>query len=276
MTCSTQTYKTVLSIAGSDPSGGAGIQADIKTCAALGVYAMTAITAVTAQNTLGVRGFNAVGVDMLAAQLDAVLTDITPDAVKIGMIPDAPSARVIAVKLREYGLRNIVLDPVMVATSGDSLSGEGVIDVMRQELFPLADMLTPNLPEASVILCRQVPAASEEDACRLLEMTGARSVLMKGGHGAGEMLTDILTERTADGVDCMSLPHPYVDSPNTHGTGCSLSSAIASFLASGCGLREAAAAGVKAVAEGIAEGKHFRLGHGHGPIHHLSLEKFRI
>lgn len=276
MTCSTQTYKTVLSIAGSDPSGGAGIQADIKTCAALGVYAMTAITAVTAQNTLGVRGFNAVGVDMLAAQLDAVLSDITPDAVKIGMIPDAPSARLIAAKLREYELRNIVLDPVMVATSGDSLSGEGVIDVMRQELFPLADMLTPNLPEASVILGRKVDSAVAEDACLMVELTGARSVLIKGGHGAGEMLIDILAERTPHGVECMAPSHPYIDSPNTHGTGCSLSSAIASFLASGCTLRQAAAAGVKAVAEGIAEGRHYRLGHGHGPIHHLSLEKFRI
>lgn len=276
MTCSTQTYKTVLSIAGSDPSGGAGIQADIKTCAALGVYAMTAITAVTAQNTLGVRGFNAVGVDMLAAQLDAVLSDITPDAVKIGMIPDAPSARLIAEKLREYELRNIVLDPVMVATSGDSLSGEGVIDVMRQELFPLADMLTPNLPEASVILGREVDSAVAEDACLMVELTGARSVLIKGGHGAGEMLIDILAERTPNGVECMAPSHPYIDSPNTHGTGCSLSSAIASFLASGCTLRHAAAAGVKAVAEGIAEGRNYRLGHGHGPIHHLSLEKFRI
>lgn len=162
------------------PLRGAGIQADIKTCAALGVYAMTALTALTAQNTLGVRSVMPAGPAMLRAQLEAVLDDITPDAVKVGMVPDAASAKVIAGCIETYRLGNIVLDPVMAATSGHSLAGIDVLDAMRDSLFPLADIITPNLPEASAIASRAISRATTADALCLLDMTGAGGVLLKG------------------------------------------------------------------------------------------------
>ena len=270
-------YPVVLSIAGSDPSGGAGIQADIKTCAALGVYAMTALTALTAQNTLGVRSVMPAGPAMLRAQLEAVLDDITPDAVKIGMVPDAASAKVIAGCIETYRLGNIVLDPVMAATSGHSLAGIDVLDAMWDSLFPLADIITPNLPEASAIAGRAISRATTADALCLLEMTGAGGVLLKGGHDtSSDTLTDVIAIRTGGTAYTAEKRHRRIESPNTHGTGCSLSSAVAAMLALGLAPAEAASRAVEALAEAVEAGAGYGIGHGHGAVNHFAIEKFRI
>lgn len=269
-----RTYRSVLSIAGSDSVGGAGIQADMKTCSALGVYGMTAVTAVTAQNTMGVRGVWLVDPEGVRAQIEAVMDDIRPDAVKIGMIPDAGCAEAIADCLERYAPANVVVDPVMVATSGDALSTGSVLETMRRRLFALSDLITPNLPEASAILGREADEADEAAVLELLAATGAGGVLLKGGHAAGEAgVSDRYALRSMDGS--VELRHPFVDSRNTHGTGCSLSSAIACFLALGLDMADAIRAGVEAVGSGIAAGRDYDAGHGHGSINHFAMEKFR-
>lgn len=254
--------KTVLTIAGSDCSGGAGIQADIKTMIMNGVYAMSAVTALTAQNTVGVSGIFEVTPEFLEKQLDAVFTDIRPDAVKIGMVPTADLIRVTARKLRSYSAGRIVVDPVMVSTSGSDLIRREAVKELREQLLPLAALVTPNLPEAAELA--QMPVRDSGDMERAAERIRATSgcpVLLKGGHSAGGA-DDLLC--TEDGL--LWLRASRIDNPNTHGTGCTLSSAIAANLAKGYGLLPA----VKRAKEYIsgALGAMLDLGRGNGPLDH--------
>lgn len=270
-------YPTVLSIAGSDPSGGAGIQADIKTCCAFGVYAMTAITAVTAQNTTGVDSYTAVAPEMLRAQLRCVCSDIMPDAVKIGMVPDADSAHAIADAIEQYQLKNIVLDPVLVATSGDRLSEGNAIDVLKERVFDHADIITPNLPEAEYLMHRYADAKlSRPRSCRLAEALGLKRVLLKGGHMEGNLLVDQFydADKNLYGlVNLREFEHLKIDTPNTHGTGCSLSSAIACGLATGLDIEAACEQAITWLHGAIISGKDYKIGHGHGPVNFFSTKE---
>jgi hydroxymethylpyrimidine/phosphomethylpyrimidine kinase len=259
-------YPRVLSIAGSDSGGGAGIQADLKTIAALGCYGMTAITALTAQNTLGVRSIHAVPLQTLADQIDAVAEDIGVDAVKIGMLHSADTVRTVAVALERHSFPHIVLDPVMIATSGAVLIDREAIAVLVRELFPKAAIITPNLDEASLLVGR--PLDSEETmeaAARQLLGMGARAVLLKGGHLAGETVSDLLM--TSDSAAQWSRA-PRIPSPNTHGTGCTLSSAIAAHLALGSSLPEAVELARAYVRGALQAGAAVRTGAGSGPLNH--------
>jgi hydroxymethylpyrimidine/phosphomethylpyrimidine kinase len=259
-------YPRVLSIAGSDSGGGAGIQADLKTFAALGCYGMTAITALTAQNTLGVRSIHAVPANILADQVDAVAEDIGVDAVKIGMLHSVETVRTVAAALRRHGLRTVVLDPVMIATSGAVLIDQEAIAVLVYELFPLATLVTPNLDEAALLVGR--PLASEADmeaaARQLLEM-GANAVLVKGGHLAGGTVSDLLLVR---GSAPRWMRAPRIATANTHGTGCTLSSAIAAQLALGASLPEAVEAARAFIRGALEAGAGVRTGAGSGPLNH--------
>ena len=254
--------KTALTIAGSDSSGGAGIQADIKTMTANGVFAMSAVTALTAQNTTGVTGIMEVSPEFLKEQIDCIFTDIRPDAVKIGMVSSAELIRAIAEKLKEYQAENIVVDPVMVATSEAKLISDDAIGTLKEALLPMADILTPNIPEAEVLSGMEVK--TEEDmvkAAEKISRTYHCAVLLKGGH----QLND------ANDLLCRGEEHRWfygkrIDNPNTHGTGCTLSSAIASNLAKGFGM-ETAVERAKAYISG-ALGAMLDLGKGSGPMNH--------
>jgi hydroxymethylpyrimidine/phosphomethylpyrimidine kinase len=261
------TTPAALTIAGSDSSGGAGIQADLKTFAALGVYGASVITALTAQNTKGVSGIHPVPADFVTAQLEAVFSDLDVGAVKIGMVADAAIIHAIVVALKRVRLKAIVLDPVMVATSGDRLLASDAVDALRTKLIPLADIVTPNLPEAAALLNERVAsnaAAIEAQGRRLLAL-GSRAVLIKGGHGEGPDSTDYLI--TADGLETLTASR--IATQNTHGTGCSLSSAIAAGLARGQNLATAVRNAKAFVSAAIASADRFSVGHGHGPIHHF-------
>jgi len=258
-------YLRVLSIAGSDSGGGAGIQADLKTAAALGCYGMTAITAITAQNTCGVRAIQALPPELLAQQIDAVVEDIGVDATKIGMLHDAATVRVVADAIRRHRLERVVLDPVMVATSGDRLIADETVEVLVRELFPLVSVITPNLDEAGWLLGRPLTTeAALAPAAHALAALGAPAVLLKGGHLPGPQLTDLLL---AQGT-----LHRWSDtriaSRNTHGTGCTLSTAIACGLAQGLALDEAVARARSYVRAALAAGADVRVGAGHGPLDH--------
>jgi hydroxymethylpyrimidine/phosphomethylpyrimidine kinase len=256
----------VLSIAGSDSGGGAGIQADLKTFAALGCYGMTAITALTAQNTLGVSGIHPVPPEFLQAQLRAVLEDIGVDAVKIGMLHAPEIVRVVAWAIDRYNLKQVVLDPVMVATSGDRLIEEATVQLLREELFPRATVITPNLDEAALLLGRPITGLDDlEAAAADLLAQGARAVLLKGGHLPGELVMDVLAQ---PGQAWLSLRSERIPSRNVHGTGCTLSSAMASFLAQGCSLREAVERARAYILEAIQAGAAIRTGQGSGPLCH--------
>lgn len=259
-------YPRVLSIAGSDSGGGAGIQADLKTVGALGCYGMTAITAVTAQNTQGVRAIHAVPPDILAAQIEAVLEDIGADAVKIGMLPNPQAAQVVAQAIRRFELKNVVLDTVMVASSGDRLMAQETQAVLVHELFGLATVVTPNLDEAALLLGREI-ADSEamEPAARELLALGARNVLLKGGHLAGDEVVDMLLQPDRP---VLRLASPRIASNNVHGTGCTLSSAIAAHLATGHSLEDAVRLARAYILGAIAAGVAVQTGHGHGPLNH--------
>ena len=259
-------YPRVLSIAGSDSGGGAGIQADLKTFSALGCYGMTAITAITAQNTQGVRAIHGVPPGILAAQIDAVIEDIGADAVKIGMLHAPEIVRVVAQAIRRHGLKNVVLDPVMVATSGDRLIAEETVAVLVRELFPLASVITPNLDEAELLLGHAIAGigALEPAAAGLLAL-GAQSVLLKGGHLQGDEVVDLLLQ---PGCETVRLASPRIDSRNVHGTGCTLSSAIAAHLATGHTLEDAVRLARAYILGAIAAGADVRTGHGHGPLNH--------
>ena len=264
-----KSYRTVLSIAGSDSCGGAGIQADTKTCSALGAYAMTVITAVTAQNTVGVTSWEAVSPALLRAQLEAVLTDVRPAAVKIGMIPDVASVEIIAEMLRKYQLENIVVDPVAVATSGDSLSARNTPGAIASHLFGIATVVTPNIPEAELYLGEPVDKADlAEAALRFVNKFEVNAVLLKGGHSdRSDLMTDTMMVKGSS--EPLEFSSPVVQTENSHGTGCSLSSAIASHLAMGLSLREAVARAKQFLYEALLSGADYRLGRGHGPINHL-------
>ena len=255
--------KTALTIAGSDSSGGAGIQADIKTMTANGVFAMSAITALTAQNTTGVTDILEATPAFLEKELDAVFTDIFPDAVKIGMVSSAELITVIADKLRQYGARHVVVDPVMVATSGSKLLRDDAIGALTEKLLPLAEVLTPNIPEAEILADMKIesPAAMETAARAISERYGC-AVLCKGGHDLNDA-NDLLWK---DG-HARWFKGRRIDNPNTHGTGCTLSSAIASNLAKGMDL-EAAVEGAKAYISGALAAM-LDLGKGRGPMNHL-------
>ncbi len=262
----TARYVRVLSIAGSDSGGGAGIQADLKTIAALGGYGMTAITAITAQNTQGVRAVQALPPALLTAQIDAVVEDIGVDAVKIGMLHDAEVVRAVAAAIRRHRLAPVVLDPVMVATSGDRLIAEATVEVLIAELFPLATVITPNLDEAAWLLGRDRIAEAELDAAAAaLQRLGAPAVLLKGGHLDGEVLTDLLR---LPGGETRRFSDPRIPTHNTHGTGCTLSSAIATYLAQGATLPESVTRARDYVRAALASGASLKLGHGHGPLDH--------
>ena len=259
-------YARVLSIAGSDSGGGAGIQADLKTFAALGCFGMTALTALTAQNTQGVRAIHAVPLDMLHAQIDAVVEDIGVDAVKIGMLHSAATVQAVANAIDRHRLERVVLDPVMVATSGATLIDREAIDVLVTQMFPRAALVTPNLDEAALLVAR--PLATEDDmyaAARELLARGARAVLLKGGHLAGDTVSDLLLARDAEPL---WLRGPRIPSANTHGTGCTLSSAIAAHLARGATLGEAVRAARDYVRGALLAGAPVRTGAGSGPLNH--------
>ena len=255
--------KTALTIAGSDSSGGAGIQADIKTMTANGVYAMSAVTALTAQNTTGVYGILESTPEFLASQLDYIFTDIFPDAVKTGMVSSTGLIEVIADKLKQYKAKNIVVDPVMVATSGSRLISQEAVDALKELLLPLATVLTPNIPEAEVLsgLTISGPADMAKAAQAIGEAYGC-AVLCKGGHDLNDA-NDLLWR---DGT-CKWFHGRRIDNPNTHGTGCTLSSAIASNLAKGCDL-DTAVERAKAYLSGALAAM-LDLGAGQGPMDHL-------
>ena len=259
-------YPRVLTIAGSDSGGGAGIQADLKTFAALGCYGMTAITALTAQNTLGVQAIQSVPAAFLKTQLQSVLDDIGVDAVKIGMLHSPEVVEVVAWAIDHYQLKRVVLDPVMVATSGDTLIADETIAVLVRELFPRVQLITPNLDEAALLLGRAVPnEAALSLACADLQAMGAASVLLKGGHLQGEDVVDVLL--LAD-TSSRTLRSKRINSQNVHGTGCTLSSAIASHWALGLDLTEAVVQARSYILAAIQAGASVTTGKGHGPLNH--------
>ncbi len=258
--------KTALTIAGSDSSGGAGIQADIKTMTMNGVYAMSAVTALTAQNTMGVTGISEVTPEFLRLQLCAIFDDIFPDAVKTGMVASTELIETIADILKERGARNIVVDPVMVATSGAKLLKDDAIEVLENRLFPLADVITPNIPEAELIsgLGIHDRAGMEKAAASIGEKYGC-SVLLKGGHSVSDA-SDVLYSK---GGGLTWFEGKRIDNPNTHGTGCTLSSAIASNLAKGLGLGDSVRRAKEYISGALAA--MLDLGHGSGPMQHNYL-----
>ncbi len=261
------TTPIALTIAGSDCSGGAGIQADLKTFAALGVYGASVITALTAQNTSGVIAIHQVPSDFVTAQMDAVFGDLDVKAVKIGMVAQLATIDAIAAGLARWSPRHIVLDPVMVATSGDRLLAADAVAGLRTKLIPRASLITPNLPEAAALLDEPVAASAaaiESQGKRLLAM-GCPAVLIKGGHGQGSESIDYFV--TGSGI--VALATPRIATKNTHGTGCSLSSAIAAGLAKGEELETAVRNAKTWISAAIAAADRLGVGHGHGPIHHF-------
>lgn len=259
--------KKVLTIAGSDSSGGAGIQADLKTLTALGVYGMSAITALTAQNTTGVYGVQEVAPDFLVKELDCIFQDIFPDAVKIGMLPGTELIRAAAERLRHYGAAHIVLDPVMVSTSGSRLMREEAVSALKEELFPLAELITPNIPETEALTGMKIRGRKDmEQAARLLYQNWGCQVLCKGGH-LPDSADDLLF--TKEGA--LWIEGKKVDNPNTHGTGCTLSSAIAGGLALGLELSETVCRAKEYLTGALEAG--LDLGKGSGPLNHMYRQK---
>ena len=260
-------YPIVLTIAGSDSSGGAGIEADIKTISALGAFATAAITAVTAQNTTGVAAIQGIEPEIVGKQIDAVFDDMRPDAVKIGMLHSREIIETVAKRLSFYKPAHVVLDPVMISTSGSKLLKEDAIRTITERLFPMTTLLTPNIPEAEEL--SGVKIQNKEDitaAARVLRELGCRSVLVKGGHLSGSEATDWLF---IEEEKPMRLVEPRVETRNTHGTGCTLSSAIAAYLALSISFEFAVRLGKTYVNKAIANGAGIEVGHGHGPVNHL-------
>ena len=256
-----------LTIAGSDSSGGAGIQADLRTFSALGVYGASAITALTAQNTLGVEAVQVVPPDFVLKQIEAVARDLRVGAIKIGMLATSAVIDAVAEGLKAFGRVPIVLDPVMVAASGDALLDEDALATLRSVLLPLATLITPNLPEAAKLL-RSTEAKNEREMgeqAQALKRIGAKAVLIKGGHAEGANAVDLYV----DGEGDMRLEAPRVTTRNTHGTGCTLSSAIAAELAKGATLREAVAKAKAYVTAAIGAADELHIGKGRGPVHHF-------
>lgn len=256
-----------LTIAGSDSGGGAGIQADLKAFSAHRVYGTSVITALTAQNTLGVTGIHDVPASFIAEQIDAVFSDIKIDAVKIGMLSQVPVIEAVAAGLKRHGASKIVLDPVMVATSGDLLLAEEAVEAIRDVLFPVADLVTPNLHEAAKLAemeLAQSPAEMSEQGSHLIEL-GAKAALMKGGHGGEDKASDLLVSDEGE----IWFHADRVETANTHGTGCSLSSAIAARLAHGDTLEDAISASKTWLTSALTASDQLEVGRGAGPVHHF-------
>jgi hydroxymethylpyrimidine/phosphomethylpyrimidine kinase len=260
--------KNVLSIAGVDPSGGAGLLADLKTFSALGVYGTGVVAALTAQNTRGVTGVHTIPAAFVVEQIDTLFADVRIDATKIGMLGTAEVTLAVADALQRHGAKHIVLDPVMVSKSGHHLLAPDAVDALRRELMPLAEIVTPNLPEAGVLLNRAAPATLDEmrTAARDLHALGSRFVLLKGGHldDAGESI-DILDNGTAQ----WELHSPRIRTTNTHGTGCTLSSALAACLARSGDVLQACREAKAYLGAAIAAAYNLQIGSGHGPVHHF-------
>lgn len=260
----------MLTIAGSDSGGGAGIQADIKTASACGVYAMSVITSVTSQNTKGVTAVHVLPADSVRTQAEAVLSDIGADAIKLGMLPSAGIVDVVAEMIEKYKVKNVVLDPVMIATSGDTLVPEEAIEHIIDRIFPLARVVTPNIPEAEFITGLDI--TEETEGCYIpvaeaLFRKGVKGVLIKSGHIDNVHANDYLFDGSVS--DLYKYPYEKTDTPNTHGTGCTLSSAIASFLALGYELPEAVRKAEDYIHKAIIAGAVYKIGEGHGPVHHF-------
>jgi len=261
-------YKRVLSIAGSDPSGGAGIQADLKTMSACGCFGTTAITAVVDENTVGVYGVFPIPISFVQGQIKSVLDDIGADAIKIGMLHSSELILAVKETLSHYDIRNIVLDPVMVSTSGDKLLQDEAIETLKNELIPIARVITPNIPEAEVLLNEKIK--SQCDLPRIikrLSCNGTVSVLLKAGHLTADELIDVFYNAETDEI--ITLCSNRISTRNTHGTGCTLSSAIASMLAQGLPLNEAIREAKNYINEAIIKGAEYKIGKGHGPVHHF-------
>jgi hydroxymethylpyrimidine/phosphomethylpyrimidine kinase len=258
-----KSIRKALTIAGSDSGAGAGIQADLKTFAALGVYGTSAITAITAQNTVGVTQVFELSPKLIAAQIDAVIADIGAHAAKTGMLASAAIIKIVATKVEQHGLKNLVVDPVMVATSGDLLIKKSAVAVLRSRLLPLAAIATPNLPEAEELTGMELRTAKDiEDAARRIVKMGARSVVIKGGHFKGPAV-----DLFFDGKKFTALSAPRIRTKNTHGTGCTFSAAIAAYLAKGESVERAVRLAKKYITAAIHAG--FRIGAGHSPVHHF-------
>ncbi|MCG9577031.1 bifunctional hydroxymethylpyrimidine kinase/phosphomethylpyrimidine kinase [Vibrio tubiashii] len=265
---SQDTTPIVLTIAGSDSGGGAGIQADIKAISATGSYACSVITAITSQNTQGVSAIHPIPLEHIESQLDAVFTDLNVVAVKVGMLADAEIIKVVAAKIRQYQPKHLVVDPVMVATSGDLLLEQSAISTLKQELLPLADLITPNLPEGAALIGGEVPQDEDQMGAMIesLRALGAKAVLLKGGHlEKDQNSNDLLIEQESSEL----LSAKRVVTKNTHGTGCTLSSAIASYLAQGNRLHKAVYLGKQYISQAIAHADQLDVGQGHGPVHHF-------
>ena len=264
-------YIPVMTIAGSDSGGGAGIQADMKTFSALGCFATSVITAVTAQNTLGVSAIEQLSPEIISSQIRVVMDDIQPRYIKIGMVGDSTSIDVVATTLSGYALDGLVLDPVMVATSGDRLMREDAVSILKERLIPLSTLLTPNIPEAQVLSGQKI-TLPEDMPCvarRILEY-GCKGVLIKGGHLEGVTKQDYLLYKDADGnLRERLFSFDTINTPNTHGTGCTLSSAITAFLAHGYELEQAVMCGREYLHQALISGQDVTLGRGHGPVNHF-------
>lgn len=261
-------YPCVLTIAGSDSGGGAGIQADIKSISACGCYAASAITAITVQNTLGVQAVEPVSIPIITGQICAVLDDIGANAIKIGMLHSQEVVRAVADTLRQYAVRDIVLDPVMVSTSGHRLIEEDAIEALKQYLIPISRVITPNIPEAEILLGAPIRQQVElPDAARDLAEKCQTSVLLKAGHLTEAQLVDVLYNREEGRV--YTFPSQRIQTRNTHGTGCTMSSAFASFLAKGHSLADAAAGAKDYIDHAIQAGAEYEIGHGFGPVKHF-------
>jgi hydroxymethylpyrimidine/phosphomethylpyrimidine kinase len=262
--------KTALTIAGSDSSGGAGIQADLKTFSALGCYGMSVITAITAQNTHEVTAVHPIPVPDIAAQIDAVLSDIGADAIKIGMLFSPEIAEAVGEGLRRWQAGPVVVDPVMVSKSGDRLLTDPAVESLKRHVFPLAEVITPNLPEAGALLGRPVETREQmEQAARELLDLGPRAVLLKGGHLEGPSSADVLVWRDGSSIHTRWFEFERIATKNTHGTGCTLSSAIAAYLARGLALEPAVESARRYIQAAIEAGAGYELGKGHGPVHHF-------
>lgn len=263
----TKRYYRVLTIAGSDSGGGAGIQADIKTISAMGCYAASAITAITVQNTLGVQAVHPVPLEILKGQIEAVLLDIGADAIKIGMLHSCNAINIIADTIEKYKISNVVLDPVMVSTSGHRLIEEKAIEMIKSKLIPLSRVITPNIPEAEILAGCLISGEQEFDkVARKLSDNGNVSVLLKAGHLDGEYLVDYFYN--AENGTMTKLPSKRVQTKNTHGTGCTLSSAFAAALAKGEELTTAAKSAKRYIEQAIYAGAHQSIGNGFGPVNH--------
>ncbi|MFI3270228.1 MAG: bifunctional hydroxymethylpyrimidine kinase/phosphomethylpyrimidine kinase [Rikenellaceae bacterium] len=265
-------YSRVLTIAGSDSGGGAGVQADIKAISACGAYTATAITAVTVQNTLGVEAVHPVPLEIIEGQIEAVLSDIGADAVKIGMLHSAEVVELVCRMIDKYQPRAVVLDPVMVSTSGHRLIEETAVEALRKKLIPRSTIITPNLPEAEILIGRKITGQADfEAATRELAAGGDYSVLLKAGHLDGELLTDIFYD--AQTAQIHSLTGVRIETPNKHGTGCTLSSTIAAYLALGMTLWDAVRSAKEYLEGAILSGAKYEIGSGHGPVDHFYRQR---